>query len=100
MVQYIDYTYWNRALLSQEYVRDSLEFWRWSLGCTGIPLEFMDLPLDRPWPPQFLFDGETVQGSLTAAALHSVLHCRAALKKNAFDAILGGLTVLFSRLCS
>jgi hypothetical protein len=28
MVQYIDYTYWNRALLSQEYVRDSLEFWR------------------------------------------------------------------------
>jgi hypothetical protein len=96
IVQYIDYAYWNRALQFHGYVSDSLDFWRMKLALAGTRI--LDLPLDKARPPEFSFEGNTVQGCQSIAALQRILKCRALLSGSAFDVLLAGLTILLGHL--
>lgn len=53
-VQYGDYARWQRGSLSSELLRDQIDYWRKRL--CGAPA-FLDLPTDRPRPPEQTFEG-------------------------------------------
>jgi amino acid adenylation domain-containing protein len=55
-IQYGDYAEWQRGSLSGELPTDQIDYWRQRLS--GAP-PFLDLPTDRPRPPQQTFEGAT-----------------------------------------
>jgi amino acid adenylation domain-containing protein len=94
-VQYADYTLWQRALLDNDgLLTTQLEFWRSSLA--GLP-DQLELPADRPRPPQ-----PTHRGGLVRFDVDSEAHAR--LEELArehgvtlFMVVQAGLAVLLSR---
>ncbi|KAF9275373.1 hypothetical protein BGZ68_010837, partial [Mortierella alpina] len=56
-IQYLDYAAWQRKQFTQDKFKDQATYWRETL--TGA-MVFIDLPTDRPRPPQRSFDGASV----------------------------------------
>ncbi|KAG0041439.1 hypothetical protein BGZ83_001797, partial [Gryganskiella cystojenkinii] len=56
-IQYPDYAAWQRQQFTQDKLKDQAAYWRETL--TGAPV-FIDLPTDRPRPPQRSFSGASI----------------------------------------
>ncbi|KAF9118646.1 hypothetical protein BGX30_004442, partial [Mortierella sp. GBA39] len=56
-IQYPDYAVWQRNWFSEDRLKEQAEYWRKSLA--GAPV-LIDLPTDRPRPPQQSFAGSIV----------------------------------------
>ena len=69
-VQYVDYAAWQREWLAGTRRESLLEFWRSRLD--GAPA-YIDLPSDRPRPPQFSYRGKRL-GFELPAELRDRLH--------------------------
>ncbi|KAF9943508.1 hypothetical protein BGZ70_005854, partial [Mortierella alpina] len=73
-IQYPDYAAWQRQQLTQDTLRDQAEYWRKTLS--GAPA-FIELPTDRPRPPQQSFAGASVPihfNTQLTSALKSTSH--------------------------
>ncbi|KAF9949715.1 hypothetical protein BGZ70_001659, partial [Mortierella alpina] len=73
-IQYPDYATWQRQQLTQDKLKDQAEYWRQTLA--GAPV-FIELPTDRPRPPQQSFTGASVPirfDSRLTSALKSMSH--------------------------
>ncbi|KAF9948183.1 hypothetical protein BGZ70_002323, partial [Mortierella alpina] len=73
-IQYLDYAAWQRQQLTPDTFRDHAAYWRENL--TGAP-ESLELPLDRPRPPQQSLTGASVPvrfNSQLRSALKSLSH--------------------------
>ena len=53
-IQYADFAVWQRETVSEEVLREQLDYWKKSLA--GAP-PVLELPTDRPRPPSPCFDG-------------------------------------------
>ncbi|KAF9935935.1 hypothetical protein BGZ70_006840, partial [Mortierella alpina] len=62
-IQYPDYAVWQRQWLSDDRLHAQSEFWRTELS--GAPV-LLDLPTDRPRPPQQSFKGDNAPVVLDA----------------------------------
>ncbi|HLP89572.1 MAG TPA: amino acid adenylation domain-containing protein [Nostocaceae cyanobacterium] len=66
-IQYGDYAIWQEEWLKSTTIQPALNYWQQTLAA---PLPILDLPLDKPRPPQQSFHGsvirETLPKSLTA----------------------------------
>ncbi|KAF9943906.1 hypothetical protein BGZ72_003101, partial [Mortierella alpina] len=56
-IQYPDYAAWQRKQFNQDKLKDQVSYWRETLKDAPV---FIDLPTDRPRPPQRSFDGASV----------------------------------------
>ncbi|KER01778.1 non-ribosomal peptide synthetase [Photorhabdus temperata] len=68
-IQYPDYSAWQRQWLSAERVQAQSDYWRTML--VGAPV-LLDLPTDRPRPPQQSFTGNIVPVDLDAELTQSL----------------------------
>jgi len=61
-IHYIDFSAWQRQLLSGPYMEELMEYWR---GVLGGKLPLLDLPRDRPRPAVQTFNGAHVRVMMT-----------------------------------
>ncbi|MFK3651158.1 amino acid adenylation domain-containing protein [Lysobacter enzymogenes] len=94
-VQYADYAAWQRERLSGERLRALTEFWRGHL--LGAPV-LLELPTDRPRPPQQSYDGGSVAVKLPAATVDGVRALARARGATPFMVLLSAWASLLSRL--
>jgi amino acid adenylation domain-containing protein len=94
-VQYADYAVWVRQGLSPTVLAAQLAYWRELLA--GAPA-LLDLPLDRPRPPQASFRGATRLTLLPAPLGEALRECAARAMATPFMALLAAFYVLLQRL--
>ncbi|MER5985967.1 amino acid adenylation domain-containing protein [Streptomyces sp. NPDC001787] len=99
-VQYADYTLWQHTVLGDEDDPDSpaarqLAFWRESLA--GVPAE-LELPYDRPRPPEADTSGATVPVEFDAALHERLLRRAGEHGCTVFMVLQAALATLLSRL--
>ncbi|MEO3973584.1 amino acid adenylation domain-containing protein [Streptomyces sp. CAU 1734] len=99
-LQYADYTLWQSTVLGSPDRDDSLSarqlaYWRRALS--GAPEE-LDLPTDRPRPPQASYRGGTVRLSLDAETHQGLRHLAYSAGATSFMAFQTALVTLLSRL--
>ncbi|KAG0199451.1 hypothetical protein BGX31_004292, partial [Mortierella sp. GBA43] len=63
VIQYPDYAAWQRRYFTGDWLQEQAEYWRSTL--TGAPV-LIDLPTDRPRPPQQSFTGSHIPIELDA----------------------------------
>ncbi|KAF9271764.1 hypothetical protein BGZ68_003101, partial [Mortierella alpina] len=94
-IQYVDYAAWQRQQLTQDKLRDQIEYWRETLA--GAPVS-IELPTDRPRPSQQSFAGASVPirlDSQLTRALNSLSQKHGATM---FMTILAAWSAVLSRL--
>ncbi len=94
-LQYADYAQWQRGWLQGERLERQLAFWRGHLG--GAPA-LLELPLDRPRPPQQSYAGATLPLRLPAALADGLRQLARQEGVTLFMTLLAGWSVLLSRL--
>ncbi|OBA89888.1 hypothetical protein A5662_23635 [Mycobacteriaceae bacterium 1482268.1] len=101
-VQYADYTLWQREQLgelddSESRIAAQLAYWQEALA--GLP-ERLELPTDRPYPPEADYRGGSVAVEWPIELQHNV--SRVANEHNAtpFMVVQAALAVLLSKLCA
>ncbi|KAA6223894.1 amino acid adenylation domain-containing protein [Streptomyces albofaciens JCM 4342] len=99
MVQYADFTLWQRELLAQD-TEDGL-FGRqaafWSQALAGLP-EHLKLPFDRPRPPVATHRGAFLPFTVDAAAHRRLLEIARDCDATLFMVAQAAVAVLLSRL--
>jgi amino acid adenylation domain-containing protein/non-ribosomal peptide synthase protein (TIGR01720 family) len=68
-VQYADYTLWQRGWLQGEALEKQLAYWKGKLA--GAP-PVLELPTDRPRPPEFSYRGANVQFTIAPAVVEAL----------------------------
>ena len=99
-VQYVDYTFWQRAHLGELQDPDSviaveLDYWEQALA--GIP-ERLALPTDRPYPPVADYRGATVAVDWPVQLQQRVREAAREHNATSFMVIQAALAVLLSKL--
>jgi amino acid adenylation domain-containing protein len=92
-IQYADFALWQRAWLSGEVLERQLDYWRRELG--DVP-HALDLPTDRPRPPQQSFRGATRAVGLAPALARDL---RAFARKESATPYMVGLALFQALLC-
>ncbi|WP_446685436.1 amino acid adenylation domain-containing protein [Kibdelosporangium aridum] len=94
-VQYADYTLWQRDALGDSVIEPQLDYWRSVLA--DLP-ERIELPTDRPHPPQASYQGEQFtfewDDDLHAGLMDLARACGASV----FMVVHAGLTAVLTRL--
>ncbi|WP_329791965.1 amino acid adenylation domain-containing protein [Lentzea sp. DG1S-22] len=99
-VQYADYTLWQRDLLGDEKVQDSLiakqsNYWRQELADVPQPLV---LPVDRPRPPVASHAGDLVEFTIDAGLRDAVERLARACGATAAMVLQAALAVVLHKL--
>jgi hypothetical protein len=92
-IQYADFAAWQRNWLSGEVLRKQLDYWRSQLA--GIPT--LELPADRPHPPEPSFRGLGEPVSLSCDILEAIRRLAHEEKATIFMALLAGFQALLQR---
>ncbi|WP_459546791.1 amino acid adenylation domain-containing protein [Nocardia sp. X0981] len=100
-VQYADFALWQRELLGEESDPASAlsrQVTHWRAELAGLP-EQLDLPLDRPRPPQRSTQGGRIAFTIPAETRRAAAELAAARGASMFMVVHAALATLLSRLC-
>ncbi|KAG0195549.1 hypothetical protein BGX28_001119, partial [Mortierella sp. GBA30] len=94
-IQYPDYAAWQRQWLSGERLQEQSDYWRTALA--GAPV-LIDLPTDRPRPPQQSFEGDHVPITLDAQLTSALKQLSQRHGVTLFMTIMSAWSVILARL--
>ncbi|MCC8422800.1 non-ribosomal peptide synthetase, partial [Photorhabdus thracensis] len=94
-IQYPDYAAWQRQWLSAERIQSQSDYWRTKLADAPV---LLDLPTDRPRPPEQLFAGNILPISLDAQLTQSLKHLSEQQGVTLFMTLLAAWATVLSRL--
>ncbi|MBS9426295.1 amino acid adenylation domain-containing protein, partial [Photorhabdus caribbeanensis] len=94
-IQYPDYAAWQRQWLSAERIQSQSDYWRARLVDAPI---LLDLPTDRPRPPQQSFAGNILPVSLDAELTQSLKRLSEQQGVTLFMTLLAAWSTVLSRL--
>ncbi|WP_445497289.1 amino acid adenylation domain-containing protein [Photorhabdus sp. SF281] len=94
-IQYPDYAAWQRQWLSVERVQAQSDYWRTMLADAPV---LLDLPTDRPRPPQQSFTGGVMFIDLDAELTASLKHLSEQQGVTLFMTLLSAWAMVLSRL--
>ncbi|KAF9943507.1 hypothetical protein BGZ70_005864, partial [Mortierella alpina] len=94
-IQYPDYAVWQRQWLSGDRLHAQSEFWRTTMS--GAPV-LLDLPTDKPRPPQQSFKGDHVPVVLDAQLTRALKQLSQKHGVTLFMTILSAWSAVMSRL--
>ncbi|KAF9922965.1 hypothetical protein BGZ67_010179 [Mortierella alpina] len=94
-IQYQDYAAWQRQQLTQDKLKDQAAYWRQTLA--GAPAS-IELPTDRPRPPQQSFDGASVPIRFDSQLTHAIKCLSQKHEATVFMTILAAWSAVLSRL--
>jgi amino acid adenylation domain-containing protein len=93
-IQYGDYAQWQRGSLSSELLADQIDYWRKRLSCAPASL---DLPTDRPRPPEQTFEGASQTVPIPKELVHDLRVSAYSQKATLFMIMLATFKVLIHR---
>ncbi|WP_375511203.1 amino acid adenylation domain-containing protein [uncultured Nostoc sp.] len=93
-IQYADFAYWQRQWLSGEVMETQLNYWQQQLA--GAP-PLLELPTDRPRPPQQTFRGSTVEFKLSSELTQKLVALRQKSGTTLFMTLLAAFVTLLGR---
>ncbi|MCI5131178.1 MAG: amino acid adenylation domain-containing protein, partial [Candidatus Electrothrix sp. EH2] len=93
-IQYSDYAAWQRDWLQGEVLQQQLDYWTGQLE--GSP-ELLELPTDKPRPPQQSYRGAHYAQSLSITLSRSLRELSQQQGTTVFMTLLAGFTLLLSR---
>ncbi|KQZ31362.1 non-ribosomal peptide synthetase [Duganella sp. Root1480D1] len=93
-LQYADYAIWQRSVLQGEVLREQAAFWRQHLE--GAPA-LIELPTDRPRPPQQSYAGSTLRFNLDASLTADLRALGMRHGATLFMTLLSGWSLLLAR---
>ncbi|WP_112872345.1 MULTISPECIES: non-ribosomal peptide synthetase, partial [unclassified Photorhabdus] len=94
-IQYPDYAAWQRQWLSAERIQSQSDYWRARLVDAPV---LLDLPTDRPRPPQQSFAGALLPVNLDAELTQSLKRLSEQQGVTLFMTLLAAWTAVLSRL--
>ncbi|CAO3570306.1 unnamed protein product [Mortierella alpina] len=94
-IQYPDYAAWQRQQLTQDRLKDQAEYWRRTL--TGAPVS-IELPTDRPRPPQQSFTGASIPIRFDSQLTHAIKSFSQKHEVTVFMTMLAAWSAVLSRL--
>ncbi|WP_387464671.1 amino acid adenylation domain-containing protein, partial [Photorhabdus sp. RM323S] len=94
-IQYPDYAAWQRQWLSAERIQSQSDYWRTRLADAPV---LLDLPTDRPRPPQQSFTGTLLPVSLDAELTQSLKRLSEQQGVTLFMTLLAAWATVLSRL--
>nr|WP_081348047.1 non-ribosomal peptide synthetase [Photorhabdus luminescens] len=94
-IQYPDYAAWQRQWLSAERIQVQSDYWRAMLADAPV---LLDLPTDRPRPPEQSFAGQAVPIHLDAALTTALKRLSEQHGVTLFMTLLSAWSVVLSRL--
>ncbi|WP_141096737.1 non-ribosomal peptide synthetase, partial [Photorhabdus luminescens] len=94
-IQYPDYAAWQRQWLSAERVQVQSDYWRAMLADAPV---LLDLPTDRPRPPEQSFAGQVVPINLDVALTTALKRLSEQQGVTLFMTLLSAWAVVLSRL--
>ncbi|KAF9560155.1 hypothetical protein EC968_006346, partial [Mortierella alpina] len=94
-IQYPDYAAWQRQQLTQEKLQEQASYWRETLAGTPVSIE---LPTDRPRPPQQSFVGASVPIRFDSQLTHSLKSLSQKHGTTMFMTMLAAWSAVLSRL--
>ncbi|KMJ43864.1 hypothetical protein AB204_17330 [Xenorhabdus khoisanae] len=95
VIQYPDYAAWQRQWLSAERVQIQSDYWRMALADAPV---LLDLPTDRPRPPEQLFAGNLWPINLDAELTASLKRLSEQQGVTLFMTLLSAWSIVLSRL--
>jgi amino acid adenylation domain-containing protein len=93
-IQYSDYAAWQRDWLQGEILQQQVDYWREQLA--GVP-ELLELPTDKPRPPQQSYQGAHYSQSLSPALSEAVKRLSREQGVTLFMTLLTTFEILLSR---
>jgi amino acid adenylation domain-containing protein len=93
-IQYSDYAAWQRSLLTGAVLQQQLDYWREQLA--GVP-ELLELPTDKPRPPQQSYQGAHYKQFLSPALSEAVKRLSREQGVSLFMTLLSTFEILLSR---
>jgi amino acid adenylation domain-containing protein len=93
-IQYSDYAAWQRQWFQGEVLQRQIDYWTGQLN--GLP-ELLELPTDKPRPPQQSYRGAHVAHSLPATLGQAVARLSRQQGVTVFMTLLAAFNVLLSR---
>jgi len=93
-IQYSDYAAWQRDWLTGLVLQQQVDYWRTQLA--GIP-ELLELPTDKPRPPQQSYQGAHYAHNLSATLSQSVTGLSQQQGVTVFMTLLASFNILLSR---
>ena len=93
-IQYSDYAYWQRQWLQGEALQQQTEYWAQKL--MGLP-ELLELPTDKPRPPQQSHQGAHFTHSLPATLSQTITRLGRQQGATDFMTLLAAFALLLSR---
>ena len=93
-IQYSDYAAWQRDWLQGEVLQQQIDYWTKQLA--GSP-ELLELPTDKPRPPQQSYQGAHYEQSLSATLSQSVTELSQQQGVTVFMTLLASFNILLSR---
>nr|WP_324251528.1 non-ribosomal peptide synthase/polyketide synthase [Photorhabdus thracensis] len=94
-IQYPDYAAWQRQWLSAEHTQTQSDYWRTMLADAPV---LLDLPTDRPRPPEQSFVGSTLPVNLDAELTQALKRLSEQQGVTLFMTILSAWAAVLSRL--
>uniref|UniRef100_UPI0036DAA4D6 amino acid adenylation domain-containing protein n=1 Tax=Photorhabdus sp. RM322S TaxID=3342825 RepID=UPI0036DAA4D6 len=94
-IQYPDYAAWQRQWLSAERIQAQSDYWRAMLADAPV---LLDLPTDRPRPPEQSFAGDAVPVNLDVELTTALKHLSEQHGITLFMTLLSAWAVVLSRL--
>ncbi len=94
-IQYPDYAAWQHQWLSAERIQSQSDYWRTKLADAPV---LLDLPTDRPRPPQQSFAGNILSVSLDAELTQSLKRLSEQQGVTLFMTLLAAWATVLSRL--
>ncbi|KAG0324869.1 hypothetical protein BG004_003347, partial [Podila humilis] len=94
-IQYLDYAAWQRTQLTQKVLKDQADFWRKRLADSPACIE---LPTDRPRPPQQSFAGASVPVRFNSQLTRDLQTLSQKYGATMFMTVLAGWSAVLARL--
>ncbi|MCP4700169.1 MAG: AMP-binding protein, partial [Gammaproteobacteria bacterium] len=94
LIQYSDYAAWQRDWLQGEVLQQQVDYWTGQLDSSP---ELLELPTDKPRPPQQSYRGAHYEQSLSTALSRSLTELSQQQGTTVFMTLLAGFTLLLSR---
>ena len=93
-IQYADYAVWERSWLTEDVLRERVQYWTRQLN--GIP-EHLDLPLDRPRPATQTSEASMCARVLPASTTALLAEISRAHRTTLYVTLLAGLAAMLAR---